>query len=690
MAKKKETKPGYGRLLDAWTPPPEAGEPIGCVATTFTFSPVFFEEECLSRFLQLETDPDEDGPLYILEREEKLAQVSCAAALVDQHHCKGSRSLRWDMLLARVPNAILHSKVSLLYWANWVRVIVASANLTEDGYRRNQEVFGVLDFPNEGGDIARSCLTDVIEFLRYAGAFAKGGAAQLPPGLARWNAFLNKAAEAVESWSLPESEKRSTAVSCRPVFSGPGRANVMDSIRKLWTGYGPPGEAWVFSPFFDPVADHNKPAEALWKLLRQRGEAKAVFCVTAEEIPGKSGLLLHAPESLKKAQPGRDTTDTGFCRLKTEPDRTFHAKGMWIEDDADLLYLIGSSNFTTAGLGLNSTHANVEANLAYLCSYGKHWGSYPRVGESFPDSEEITVDSNTQWLPAENEDEIDDTETVSLPAAFSSAVYDIDERNSGVVTVVLTSDPPQGWRLLNEDNDSPVLADADWRKSGSRQDTTIPWGEGRPPSGFWVTWHGAKGKAWLPVHIKRMASLPPPDLLRNLPLEMLINILTSSRPLRTVLREYLRKREANAVAGVSAHEIVDPHKRVDTSGFLLQRTRRVSWGLSALRSRLEQPVATEEGLRWRLYGPVGVMAFKDALLREAGSQEEQSFLLSELALELSRAKPKTAKGCLSAARVRNETRKLIPEIRACIPNLEAGASSTLKRYIKQAFEVIGS
>jgi hypothetical protein len=51
--KKAEKRKGYGKLLDAWLPSDDAGQPVGCIATTFTFSPAFFEEECLSRFLQL-------------------------------------------------------------------------------------------------------------------------------------------------------------------------------------------------------------------------------------------------------------------------------------------------------------------------------------------------------------------------------------------------------------------------------------------------------------------------------------------------------------------------------------------------------------------------------------------------------------------------------------------------------------
>src|SRR5262245_43054909 len=200
--KNHEKTPGYGKLLDAWVAPDDAGEPVGCVATSFTFAPAFFEEECLARFLQLESDPTEDGPVYLVEREEKLAQVMCAAALVDQHHCRGSRSLRWDLLPARMPpGSLLHAKVSLLFWSKLIRVIIASANLTEDGYRRNQEVFGVLDFP-AGGDLPQSCLRDVIDFLRQAALSSRLPEAAPSPALDRWNRLLDRALRESRKWGL--------------------------------------------------------------------------------------------------------------------------------------------------------------------------------------------------------------------------------------------------------------------------------------------------------------------------------------------------------------------------------------------------------------------------------------------------------------------------------------------------------
>src|SRR5262249_25095834 len=171
MARKKADE-GTTRLLDVWDPPESAGQPIGCVATTFTFDPTFFEEHCLSRFLRLETDPREDGAAYLIDREEKLAETK-VSVLVDRSHGDGSASARWDVLPVTVPNRIFHPKVSVLAWHDWIRVLVASANLTEPGYRRNQEVVGVFDF-HDGGDVPVDLLTQTLTFLERVSALARG------------------------------------------------------------------------------------------------------------------------------------------------------------------------------------------------------------------------------------------------------------------------------------------------------------------------------------------------------------------------------------------------------------------------------------------------------------------------------------------------------------------------------------
>ncbi|MFX0199338.1 MAG: hypothetical protein ACFFCW_24710, partial [Candidatus Hodarchaeota archaeon] len=353
MVRKNEKRNGYGKILDAWVPPEDAGEAIGCVATTFTFSPVFFEEECLGRFLKLETDPKEDDPLYLVEREEKLAQVVCAAVLVDQHHCKGSRSLRWDLLPARLPGGVLHAKVSLLRWSQLIRIIVASANLTEDGYRRNQEVFGVLDY-KPGGAAPISCLMQIVDFLRQAGAHSHIGLGTPSPELMRWNSFLEGVAEAARDWGVEDAGRRAKDVFVHAVLTGSERPSAFERLSQVWPGSNPPIRAYVFSPFFDPPEAPNRPAEEIWGFLRKRGKAEVNFYVSGEEVSGENRVFLCAPESLRFAQPtGRPGVLTKFYRLDLETDRPFHAKGIWVEDDRWAMYMIGSSNFTSPGLGLN-------------------------------------------------------------------------------------------------------------------------------------------------------------------------------------------------------------------------------------------------------------------------------------------------------------------------------------------------
>ena len=44
-------------MLDLWRPPTGAGDPVGCLASTYTFSPGLFDEQCLGRLLGIESEP---------------------------------------------------------------------------------------------------------------------------------------------------------------------------------------------------------------------------------------------------------------------------------------------------------------------------------------------------------------------------------------------------------------------------------------------------------------------------------------------------------------------------------------------------------------------------------------------------------------------------------------------------------
>ena len=121
---------------------------------------------------------------YRIEREEKLADLLCAAVVADIHHCGGRRSLRWDLLAARPASGVMHAKISLMAWANHVRVLVGSANLTNEGYRRNQESVAPLEFGEAFAD--RGLLDPLLAYLRELLSLTTGPARQRAEQLLQW------------------------------------------------------------------------------------------------------------------------------------------------------------------------------------------------------------------------------------------------------------------------------------------------------------------------------------------------------------------------------------------------------------------------------------------------------------------------------------------------------------------------
>lgn len=680
MRKPENGRPGYGRMLDAWQPPDDAGEPLGCAATTFTFDPAFFEEECLSRFLALETGPD-DGAAYLIEREEKLAQLVCAAVLVDQHHVRGTRNLRWDLLAARVPGAILHAKVSLLLWSRCARLIVASANLTEPGYRRNQEVFGVLDY-HPASHAPLPVLAEMVEFLRQAAAFSAVDGAPPGPGLCRWNRFLDQVLKVTRRWGAQQPPRSSAQPRVFAITTAPKRPNAFRRLREVWPAGPPPSQAFVVSPFFDPPNVPNRPAEALWGLLRQRGDVRVQFEVTGEDVLG-GGVLLHAPESLRRAQPAdREGADTVFRRLTLDKDRPLHAKCLWLQNGEWAVYLMGSSNFTAAGLGLSQA-SNLEANLAYAVCFARNRKACQALHQAWLPSEAVKGKPRFLREPLDDREDAAMAGDILLPAAFGEAVFGQDDAGLPSVELTFLRRPPTGWRLFLEDREEVFFDEAAWRRRRSPGQVRLPWCHKRPPSAFRVCWRGSKGLAWWPVNARDAASLPPPEELRALSLHDLLAILGSERPLHQAIRRLLRRRGGEKTNAQRPH--LDPHRRVDISVFLLQRTRRLSWALAELRKRLSQPAPSREALHWRLNGPCGVIALARAILAEDRTGPEKAFQLAEIAVELARVEPRHAPGGLSRPQVRAALRECIRAIRALVPTDALGRLPQMKRYIKRAF-----
>jgi len=644
------------RFLDSWVRREGFGQPIGCIATSYTFDAAFFEEECLGRFVGMETQPDEDKRVYLVEREERLSQVSCVV-LVDAGHVPRSRSLRWDLLPVTVPSGgIQHAKVSLLIWEHHVRVLVASANLTEYGYRRNFEHVGVLDFTAEGS-APLALLSDALHFLEGLATLAPGGEEGATVGPhASLRRLLTRVGQLTESWP-PAEAGRGPMVSWLTTL--PGEDPVFDQIQDVhWVGSGP-SHAEVLSPFYNDGARAKQQADGLIGLMGKRGSLSIMFRGPGH-VAADDSTQLGIPQALSEPWNARVRHHFEFIPDSDEESelRPLHAKSLWLQRDDRALFMIGSSNFTCAGFGTASGPRNVEANLVYKLPTTRD--AFARRCEAcFPDSQR--PGDPVVFLQEIQEQTPDPQEFVPLPVVFGEALF-VPGGETGSLRLALTGDVPSGFLVTAEDG-TELLAWEEWESGGRQRHVELSWHDARPPSSLLVTWQTAVGDTvrslWV-VNVTDAAGLPPPEELRDLSLEELVEILSSARPLHEALsRVWRRQGEA---FGVRPDLVFDPHKKVDTRNYLIRRVRRISGALEGLRQRLERPAYDHEALRWRLHGPIGPVALARRLAEEEG--EGSGFMIAEVAMTLQMTDWERIEEFLGEAAVRSEVKQTVDDLQA--------------------------
>lgn len=223
------------RLLDHWSPPDGAGVPIACLATTFTFEPDFFAQDCLSRFLSLSTVAGEGDAISsiaaVLEEEARLSETQ-VSVLVDRSWLAEKRNLRWDLLPVAAPGGLLHAKVAALLWERFTRIILGSANLTSAGYRRQVELSLAIDL-DDGCHIPRQILDDLVSELRRLAELVPGPASG-PKGRAMGT--IDLLARRVAALDLPRAPARDLRLAVAPARPG---LCPLDRLGDVWRGAQP-------------------------------------------------------------------------------------------------------------------------------------------------------------------------------------------------------------------------------------------------------------------------------------------------------------------------------------------------------------------------------------------------------------------------------------------------------------------
>lgn len=354
----KTRKPEHRRLLDGLASPPEHGQPLGFFATTYDFDPQFFESELLPALLMLGAWNDRSWTARVA-LENALATLDASAILVDQRRYAGRpRSLRLDVRPAvGASGELLHAKILLIVREHAVSLQVASANLTQPGYRENREVALPLTATEKTPALAAL----VREALGAAPAF-----------LAPW-------------WTESCDTVRNLAMERLSRWAG----EPLDGVAFLWSG-GDTAlwkrflEGWpqtdrverisIVSPFWS-VEGEDGPITTLVRELRSRGAlAPAVdvdLYVDAEPAgesafrprlpalgaldPAALGVRVraHAVDPLPRDEPAHS---------EVRKVRRLHAKVVLLHGARGELAYAGSANFSAPGWGFGS-RANIEAGI---------------------------------------------------------------------------------------------------------------------------------------------------------------------------------------------------------------------------------------------------------------------------------------------------------------------------------------
>jgi hypothetical protein len=492
-----------GAMLDLWRPPKDAGDPVGCLATTYTFAPGLFDEQCLARFLEIESEPNREDLAFLLERESRLGGVY-AGVLVDQTQAGVEHSYRWDVLPVRIRSGKQHAKLSLLAWDAFVRIIVASANLTEQGYRTNYEVAVPVDLSPEGGNL--EALREALIFLRGLIRLVPGPADQSPV-VVRAETFLTDVERRARHWTPNRRRQsvRQNLVFTMPaqVAQVPARSSLDEAVKNCRARGGSPREVRIASPFFDGDTESSQTAASLCKLMARAGRRDVYLCVPALRDEASKEWRIAAPKMLLTT-PQRYNAKMYVEALPDEdPDknlRPWHAKMIAFNAEEYSALMVGSSNFTSAGMGIG-LRRNAEANLLTIVqheAFAREGGVLEAV---WPEMTQIPNPEDAEWLGAEPEHE-EEEQASSRPVApgFLAAIYRAGARRQ-VVLHLEAGQLPSEWRVCATGKDTPELLTSDtWQREGRKALVEIAWDAVQPPEKLLVQW--GDNESFLPLNVE--------------------------------------------------------------------------------------------------------------------------------------------------------------------------------------------
>lgn len=603
-------------LLDFWQKPPDAGDPIAVLATTFVLEPDFFERDCLARFLAVTSVDEGTGSaadvVARLELEESLREPAITVLADRSTHAERS-SLLWDLLQCRIVGGLLHAKVAILLWKDATRVILGSANLTSAGYRTQIELGLAADL-GPGCILPPDVLTAIANELESY--------LELVPGYEPDGRAFRRAAETIALFrdrvAGQEPQRSNLSVTFAP--TNPAAAP-LDKLESVWHG-SQPLRATHLSPFWD-----SEDATVLTAVgNRLTGRPAAARQQRAAVTFGPTGAIAFS-------QTLRDVVDDvrELGPLDKEV-RLLHAKCLLIDSDQWIAALVGSSNHTKAGLGL-SHNRHREMNLWLAAPLTSKEGKALR--DLIPLGRPVPPDTEQ----AEPTDE-DENPPPPLPACFGLCrlIRDAEADTWALVIGIEEGDGmPHDWRIAVPGGRT-LLTSQQWQAAGRQNAVSIALDRTSTlPLYVTVEWDGNTAP-WAVIAEDRQ-QVPPGPSVTELRADQLLHALATGRTVSAAVRDAFEATELDSVQ-IAGGVVLDPLARFDDRGSLLRRGRALAASLAALQRRLERPVITLDALNARLASPLGP-AFLATKVVEAFESGEQSradamFTIAEIALSVGR------------------------------------------------------
>ncbi|HEY5374332.1 MAG TPA: hypothetical protein VIK01_11645, partial [Polyangiaceae bacterium] len=346
------------RLVDRLRPDTSrTGKVRRLLATTHNLQADFFDSDFLCTALSI-SQADFAGHSGQLALQRKLAELDYCGVLCEARAYEQRPSLRTVVHPVTLRGACLHAKLVVVEYEHAVRLLVGSANLTENGYRENREVCGEhLAHHDQPQKLAQAAA-----ILRGARETLTIFAARAPGFLSELDAVLTR----LGAWA-PNAEPETS-----PVAWSDGGHPLWRTVIDRWPAGKRVERLCVVSPFWSEDGSSHTPLRRLLGELRER-DALAPRCtielfVESEPLPSggfrakKPPVIYYAdfPEVSIRALPVDPKVAAADLDLKFDLTtlRTLHAKVLVLAARDRALAYAGSGNFTRNGFGFRGTASN--------------------------------------------------------------------------------------------------------------------------------------------------------------------------------------------------------------------------------------------------------------------------------------------------------------------------------------------